>query len=476
LWVVGGRLAAGLIGLASIRVATMLLPPAEYGALALLLVFQAFCGLVLVSPLGQHLNRHTHEWWDDGTLRAKLRTFGVWIAAIATVGGAITFVWLFFGERYAPGPAGLAALAVLGSVFLGTLSSTFVPLLNMVGFRQHSVLWSVVAAAAGLVAAALLSVAWPGALAWLFGQMIGLAVGALGAWRILWSRARVGRHVDGSGPFITREAFYAFCVPLAIATVFMWLQTSGYRVLVEQFWGLAALGHVAVGLALAAQLWSFAESLAINFLYPYFYRRISAHESEGTGAFSDLLNVLGPIYLLLTGAILLAADSLLRLFVDPQYAAAGMFVALGAVIDFSRAATNLFGNAAQVTRRTKAVILPWFTGAVAASVLALMAGLQGLDIEWAIYAVLAGGAASLATMVWRTRRILPFHLDAKRWGLAAAALCVCAVYMSRFSGALEAPAASIGRLLLVAVCFAAAVAALLWRNAALTRLVAVKLQ
>jgi O-antigen/teichoic acid export membrane protein len=343
--------------------ATLLLAPAQFGALALLMAFHLFCGLVLVSPLNQHLNRHTHQWWDDGTLRARLRGFATWIVAIASIGGAVTFGWMVTLENEPPGPAVLSGLTVSAYVFFATWGNTFIPLLNMVGLRGASVIWGMVATTAGLAAALLLSMLWPTATAWLIGQSLGLAIAVIGARHALWGRAPAPGQPGASVPFMTAGTFYAFCVPLAVATVFMWFQTSGYRLLVGQFWGLAALGHVSVGLALAGMLWGFAETLAINFLYPYFYRRVSGQQSEDRSAFSDLVNVLGPVYLLLAGAILLAAYSLLRLFVDPQYAVAGIFVALGAVIDWTRATTNLFGNAAQVTRVTRTVIMPWSAGA-----------------------------------------------------------------------------------------------------------------
>ena len=72
----------------------------------------------------------------------------------------------------------------------------------------------------------------------------------------------------------------------------MWLQLSGYRFLIEGYWGLAQLGFMAVGLQLAGQISALAESLAMQFLYPLFYRRVSLQEekNEVVLAFSDLLN------------------------------------------------------------------------------------------------------------------------------------------------------------------------------------------
>ena len=46
----GGRLAAALMALVTIRAVTTFLTPEQYGALALLIAVQTFCGFFLVNP------------------------------------------------------------------------------------------------------------------------------------------------------------------------------------------------------------------------------------------------------------------------------------------------------------------------------------------------------------------------------------------------------------------------------------------
>jgi hypothetical protein len=78
-------------------------------------------------------------------------------------------------------------------------------------------------------------------------------------------------------------------------------------------------------------------------------------------------------------------------------------------------------------------------------------------------------------MAWRAHAELPYRLDGKRWAIAACALPACILGMPYFSGASLFFAAPFGRLVVIAVLFSAAAMGLLWRNAALTRLLAVKL-
>ena len=77
-----GRFAAALMALVAIRVVTTYLTPAQYGELALLLTVQMFCGLFLINPVGQHINFHTHAWWDDGTLMVRLGAYQRYILVV----------------------------------------------------------------------------------------------------------------------------------------------------------------------------------------------------------------------------------------------------------------------------------------------------------------------------------------------------------------------------------------------------------
>ena len=62
---------------------TSLLEPKDYGIYALLVAFQGFCGLFLINPVGQHINRHTHAWWDDGTLLKRLAGYNTYILVVS---------------------------------------------------------------------------------------------------------------------------------------------------------------------------------------------------------------------------------------------------------------------------------------------------------------------------------------------------------------------------------------------------------
>lgn len=472
--VTGGRLAAALMALITIRAVTTFLTPEQYGELALLIAVQMFCGLFLVNPVGQHINLHTHAWWDDGTLMARLKPYRRYVLAVSLVGIVVV---LGMGKHHSVEQLLWTAAAMFAMVVAGTWNATLIPMLNMLGFRAASVLWSIITVAIGLASSILLVLWSASATAWFAGQAIGMGVGALGAKYVLRQHALQSKPSQGTLPLLDRHTVLTYCLPLALAAGLMWLQLSGYRFVIESYWGLAQLGFLAIGLHLAGQVWSLAESLSMQFLYPLFYRRVSTHENlaEVELAFSDLLNTLVPVYFVLTGLLILSAPYLLKVLVAPQFQDAIAFVMLGAGIEMCRVLGNLLSNAAHVRRKTKSLALPYAAGAMVSLALIYLAGAWEMGIVWTGAALIIGAVAMLIVMWVYMRRQVRFSLDFSRWISGAAvmlAMALLVIWMPRVSGL----GASIGMLMLAATPAGVAVLALLWKNPASLRLLNVQLR
>ena len=468
-----GRLVTAVIGIATIRFSTAMLPPEQFGALAVLITFQTFCGLFLVNPVGQYINRQTHTWTDEGSLIPRLRRYRVWVFWAALVGALASGGWalsqpMSWGERI------IVSAMVLIMVVAATANATSVSLLNMLGYRALAAGWAGATALLGLSFSMIFTHSFGGGLVWFAGQALGMAIGALGATRAVRQLLPVSR--EAHWRLLEPGVLRTYVLPLAISTGFMWWLLSGYRLLLEAHWGLAALGGAVVGLSLAAQLWGLLETLAMQFLYPMFYRRIAVKDSPDSAlAFSDLLNTLGPVYLVMLAATAVAAPSLLALFVDVGYANVVPFVLLGAVIECSRALGNVLGTAAQVERRMVALIVPSAVGA-----LTLTAGLLLINVQSGIFeAVLilaSAGLLTLITMAIVMSRLQRFYIDWARW-CGAVAVVLCAIALVK--GNLLVPddmAKALTWVALTGILAGIATVALLWKNPGTERLLAVRLQ
>ena len=472
--VAGGRLAAVLLSLIAIRAVTTFLTPAQYGELALLITVQMFCGLFLVNPIGQHINLHTHAWWDDGTLIARMKSYRRYILAVSIVGCAAV---LGMSKQNSVEQVLWASTAMFAAVVAGTWNATLIPMLNMLGFRAASVLWSIITVITGLVCSIFFVMWLPSATAWFAGQAIGMGIGSLGAKHVLRQYALQTKSIQGSLPLIDRRTVLSYCLPLALATGLMWLQLSGYRFLIEGYWGLAKLGFMVVGLQLAGQISALAESLAMQFLNPLFYRRVSAHEEndEVVLAFSDLLNTLVPVYFVLTGLIVLSAPYLLKLLVAAQYQDAISFVMLGAGIELCRVLGNLLSNAAHIRRKTKSLALPYAAGSVTTLILICLAGVWQREMIWVGAALISGAMAMFLVMLISMYRQVNFRLDVGRC-FSGAAMLLAMVLLVGWMPEAEEWGEAIGCLLGTATLAGVVMVALLWKNPATLRLLNVQLR
>jgi hypothetical protein len=250
---------------------TTLLAPAEYAVLAILTAFQSFAGLILLNPVGQYLNRYTHEWHDEGTLNARL----VALSRYWLVAGAVTGLFAI-GWFALVGQSGYAALLMTGlgvglTIFAITQQGVAVNRLNMLGFRQQSVLWQLATTAMGLSFSSLLTYVYPFALAWLVGQGAGAWLGYLGAWRSFPQNVRA---VQPNGTtdlkeIVSRADFKAFCLPLALTTAFFWLEGNGYRFILERAWQPELFAFFMLGMSLPAQMSALLESFVMQLVISF---------------------------------------------------------------------------------------------------------------------------------------------------------------------------------------------------------------
>ena len=392
--IICGRFGSALIALVSIRLATSLLSQEQYGRLALLVVVQMFCGLFLINPVGMYVNRHTHQWWSEGRILSHLYFLRVYIFVVAIIGALATCL-LGMGQNI--GLILSSSLAMALMVYFANWNTTLVPMLIMVGQRIPSVKWSLLTAFVGLAFAAFFTYLWPSAIAWFLGLSIGFALGAIGAGYQLNRLLAIRDSMKNASSPNWRQVFH-YAAPLAVGTGFMWFLFGGYRLLIEHYWGLIVLSQFAVGFLLANQMWSLVESLAQQYFYPLFYKKISLNGGSAIdGAVSDVINVMLPIYLILAGMSYIASPYLLKLFVSSQYQGATFFLRLGIGVELCRVLANLLSNAGHANQNTRILIWPYAAGALAVLLFMILEHGEGA-IELTGYAILMACFLMLFTM------------------------------------------------------------------------------
>lgn len=467
--IVSGRLSVAIVNLLSLRIMTALLSPKGYGELSLLISIQAFCGLLLVSPIGQYINVNTHRWYDEGTLFDRIHAYRRYLVLVAGIGGLAVLALLYDTSSN----VSFAVLSLFLMVWGFSWNSTLVPLLNMLGGRKSAVLWSVITVSSGMILSSIFAMFNPTANSWLFGQALGMALGTYGATHSL-KRFKVKKITKAC--LIRAKEIWSYCLPLALATGLMWLSQSGYRFVVEYYWGLSALAFLAVGLQVSSAVWGVLETIVMQFLYPYFFRAVTEEVNQAAieQSYSDLLNVLIPIYILLAAFFIVAAPYILVLLLDEKYHSALNFLILGALADFFRVVTNIFSNSAHVKRKTRYLILPYFLGSIMIVIGIIFIGVLDYPIIYAGFTLVIASIFIMFTMAFVMNILIPHHLEKNRLlivSLLSVIIVVCGSFMPQKLGFLDSFLA-LSFLSLLATSF---LVCLLIRNKALKRLTSAQL-
>ena len=399
----------------AVKSATNIMTPHEYGLFAILIAFQSLCGLFFINPVGQYINRHTHEWIEDKLIIGKLKYYYFYTIVISIIGGGTATFWFYLkGEVFLN--LLFVFIVVLLTVFFATWNATFNTILNMTGYRGAAVISSVMTAIGGLLFSVTLSFMFPKGLVWFFGQLLGMVFGVFIGIILLKREGFFKESKKSAEKFINLNLVRTYILPLSCATGLMWWLVSGYRIIIEANVGLATLGSLAVGFGLAGQMFSVLESLVVQILYPIFYKRISYGDAkESALAFSDLLNVLAPIYFIY-GAFLIATSSIiLDLFISDAFTNVSVFFLFGILIECFRAVTNLITSGAQIGKRMGILIAPYLVPSIFL-IGYLVVGVQRInflrEIVWVVFLAHAMVFLLLATHM---RHSIQFSFRIRDW-------------------------------------------------------------
>lgn len=447
LWIVTGRIGNALILLFSLRVMTSLLEPTEYSLLAILTAFQSFAGIVLISPVGNYLNRHIHEWHDSGNLDEEMRALSpYWLAAgILTAVVAALWFWLSRGEQTAA-TAITVGLAVGLAIYAVTQHGVTVNRLNMLGKRRESVVWQLASSSLGLIFSAAFTQVESSAIYWLVGQGLGAWLAYYGARKVL---------VDGVPPIrayqrdklrslFRRTEFKRFCLPLAAVATLIWMEGNGYRFLLERTWSPEALAFFLLGLSVPAQMSALLESIVTQLVFPYFFRSLAGNTDmqQRQRAVGSMAELLLPLYLMWTVFLVVGSPYVLVLIADPRYHPATQWVLFGALAELARLTGNVWQLAAQAEKDFAAVLAPFAIGAagvLGAGLASASLGLSPLNFAVLMLLALYVKAGAIIRAMWR---LMPIRLPWRRVVLAVLMLVLSGV-VSHWLPRAEAPLAAL---------------------------------
>ena len=431
-----GKLLQVVIVIATLKVSTMLLSPKEMGSIYLFFAIQTFFVLTFLSPLGQYINRRTHQWYKNKSILNNLFIYLLYIFCISLLSiliGYLLYSYFGVGNNFS---LSIFLLLLSSSILVITLNQTYIPMLNMLHFRVEFTLLTILTSLFILIFGYSF-VAFFGSNAefWLFGIVLSNMIFAIYGFLVL--RNKTANQVYTFYSIFEKLKAYdyklllAIVIPIAFATLFMWLQNSGYRMIIEQKIGLEFLGYLGVGLALSSQIASIFESILAQYLIPIYYQRISSQSDikDRTESFNWLLNIKLPMYFLLALYVTIFSPYIVDILVNEKYKDVYIFTIFGIWIEFFRMFTNVLYSIALSELKTKNIMIPYIVGSLLTIIFVYIS--SGI-VNYKFYlplGLVVGNSITMILMYIYMKQLLNFSINYK---LLIISLLISSCYLSVF--------------------------------------------
>jgi O-antigen/teichoic acid export membrane protein len=429
-----GRLLQILITLFSLRISTTIMPESELGLVYFIIALQNFFVLFLISPVGQYFNRQTSMWFFSGILKRCLFNHSVYIFLIAT----FSFVFLVISKLIGFLELSLYLISVTSFlVFIQSLNQTIIPMLNMIEKRYAFVFFNLFTTVFCTAFSFFLIVYWSStALSWLLGIALGCGVSSIITY--IWLRRYV--ELDSSpreNNIHNIKNIAKFALPIAFSTVLMWFINSGYRIFIEDSFGLEYLAILGVGLAVSSQIISAVESLVAQYLIPVLYRNITdANYNERTVFINQYISSAFPIYISLAIFLTFSIENIYPYLVSNKYHSFYMIAIYGVWIELFRVLTNVVSIVSQIEKKTSKTVLPYVVGTF---FLALSLALNNYYDNYfdVMYFLIISSLIVFLVMAFRMYTLQNFSYPISKFLLVVFSVLPCALYFSCLSSSID---------------------------------------
>ena len=356
-----GRLVQIFITLIMVRAFTSLLSASEVGNLYLINSLAMFIGLSLVNPVGMYINRRLHQWLDEGSIFNNFFIFNLYMIFLSLLSVIIVF---FLNKAAGVGSSiDLRHLMVfmMFSVFFATWNQVFIPSLNMLNHRVSFIIFTLLTLSLGLgFSIVLVKTVAHTAVIWLTGSLLAQMLVTVFAFFYFSKVTGIRLDLKAARATMTREnlsVVAAFCLPLGIATFFMWLQNHSYRMVIERTIGLEFLALISLGFSISSNIALAVESVLHQFYFPFFYRDINTYdEDKRAAAWKIMAEGTIPAYVSLTLMLSFLAPYLVNILAGDKFEGAWIYVVFGAWAELFRMSTNILAAVAHSEMQTRYLI------------------------------------------------------------------------------------------------------------------------
>lgn len=360
-----GRGLQVLVGVASVRLATEVLPPDAFGTFSLLSAMGSTLCLLLVSPLGAFWTRKLHAWQAAGLLTVMAMRF-LWVLGLSS-GPVTVIVWLLLnaGSNRWSASWFWSAWIVLSGFVAPVIANTYINSLNLLGWKVRYVLISLFIAAGSLGGSyALVRFFGPSGEAWYSGAAVPRLI--LAACTAAFVVAASGRRKrEGRRDQLDRSELVRFSSPLWAYGVVYFLQVQSYPFLFGLRANSAALGLFAAGMAVGASTVQIFATLLAEIYNPEFFKGLSTPAClKVEHSLDEYVEAYVPALVAFALFVASVHGPLGRLLLSPGYRDVSWIVLIGVAYQSLLALSAIVSLGGQALMKTRIALGPAIVGGV----------------------------------------------------------------------------------------------------------------
>ena len=416
-----GRGMQVLAALATIKIATSLMSPGQVGSINQLTALSVLLYSAFVAPVTYYIGRGIHDWHDAGLLNERLQKFIQYVLIVAVFAAAAVYFFERTTDIVSSVSAQWSTWLVATYLFAFSIHTIVFTGLIFLGRRTAYVIFINTASWTGLAAA--ITFFWKTAMPemWLLGIYVGYVFSSflylVSSYFRLPHNARTDGKLKEHVPFTSGKVF-AFAWPMAIISVFSWVQLQSYRFILEDIAGLASVGLFFAAHAICAAPMQVFQTMFTEFYSHTFYRRL---KGGSLGDQAEVWNAYASTYIpavILFGTFLMGfAPYLAKILLGPEFQVVAAILIWPALVETLRAISTSVETMGIVKVDMRVNLVPAIVGAICAPwLIYTLAGdnpLVGTGIALSL-----AGLAGLIVVIPISYRVLPVHWPAKRIILA----------------------------------------------------------
>jgi len=282
--IASGQILQAIILIATTRVMTRLLSPAQMGRFSIIYAIIALFIALFISSVGSYIQRKILEWDTDGSVLHYAKRFLGYLFAVSLT-SSFFILWVKNSGSYGIDIShGWSFVLAFGLLFFEQINSFFYNSINLFQKRLWFTLCYNLTFFCSLIIAPILVLTFARkAEFWILGQIFSHLLvlclsGVLFFQTVKRPSSTPKRDLPRVFPMV--KDVFLFAWPLSVASLILWGHSQAYRFLVEMTRGIEFVGFFTVGFNLGTKLIDRFEKLFLNFYDPIFYSEIASADIQ----------------------------------------------------------------------------------------------------------------------------------------------------------------------------------------------------